>query len=344
MGAIAVLRRTDAWLRPRDVARIPVIVTVAAVILSSAFLTAGLRPGSERSAAPHGYDGNVVKVVVEVGASADVRHDVRFRFARSIGRILSSGYDDRPLLARASLRADGYGHAPRSVADDLVGAACSFSAGTTVVMADGSRKAIADVEVGDYVLAEDPETGERGPRRVTHVWKHEDTVVDLEIDGDLVTTTEDHPFWNVTDGEWQQAQDLDVGDLVRTTQGDLVEVGGVRLGTARTTTAFNLTVDGIHTYFVGVGEDDVLVHNTCLGPGKWMSPDEFADDLVRNTRNRYRHLPTETGQHGAGLRAAARDIRQQAETGGYLPEIRDRLLRTAKRWEARARGIDHPGR
>lgn len=80
------------------------------------------------------------------------------------------------------------------------------------------------------------------------------------------------------------------------------------------------------------------------GAGKWMSPDEFADDVIRDTRNQYRSLPTETGQHGAGLRAAARDLREQARTAGYLPEIRDRLLRKAEEWEARARGIDHPGR
>lgn len=155
--------------------------------------------------------------------------------------------------------------APRttSVVDDLAGAACSFSGATAVVMADGTTKAISKVKVGDYVLAEDPETGERGSRKVTHLWEHQDVVVDLEIDGDLVTTTEDHPFWNATDREWQEAQNLDVGDLVRTVDGELIPVGGLKLRSARTTTAFNLTVDGIHTYFVAVGEDEVLVHNTC---------------------------------------------------------------------------------
>ena len=166
--------------------------------------------------------------------------------------------------------------APPSLAGDLAGAACSFGAATTVVMADGTRKPISEIEVDDYVLAEDPETGERGPRRVTHVWEHDDTVVDLAIDGDVVTTTEDHPFWNASDLEWQQARDLDIGDLLRTADGELVHLGGIRLRTARTTTAFNLTVDGIHTYFVGAGEDDVLVHNTCGIPanGSRMSVDD----------------------------------------------------------------------
>lgn len=78
--------------------------------------------------------------------------------------------------------------------------------------------------------------------------------------------------------------------------------------------------------------------------GKWMSPQEFAQDVIKETRNRYRGVGTETGQHGAGLRAGARDLREQARTAGYSPEIRDQLLRKANEWEARARGIDHPGR
>ena len=172
-------------------------------------------------------------------------------------------YDEHSNTVQRIAGVDAHRSAPRSTLDDLAGAACSFSAATTVVMADGTRKAISEIEVGDYVLAEDPETGERGPRRTTHVWEHEDTVVDLEIDGDLVTTTEDHPFWNATDSEWQEASGLETGDLVRTSDGELVEVGDLRLRTARRTRAFNLTVDGVHTYFVGVGDDDVLVHNTC---------------------------------------------------------------------------------
>src|SRR5690606_32088141 len=70
---------------------------------------------------------------------------------------------------------------------------CSFSADTRVLMADGSRKKISEVEVGDEVFATDPETGEEGPRTVTHLWVHEDTLVDLEVEGGVLETTEDHP-------------------------------------------------------------------------------------------------------------------------------------------------------
>ena len=69
-----------------------------------------------------------------------------------------------------------------------------------------------------------------------------------------------------------------------------------------------------------------------------MSTDEFADDIIRETRNRYRNSPTETGRHGSGLRAAARDLREQVANSGDLPEVNDRLLAAADRFEARAPG------
>ncbi len=77
-----------------------------------------------------------------------------------------------------------------------------------MLLADGSTKPIKDIEVGDLVWATDPQTGKEGPREVTH-WVHEDQLVDLRVDGGDVTATEDHPFWNETDRQWQDSQDLD---------------------------------------------------------------------------------------------------------------------------------------
>ncbi|MCP4308037.1 MAG: hypothetical protein GY788_24825, partial [bacterium] len=54
-----------------------------------------------------------------------------------------------------------------SIADDLARAGCSFSGATLVLMADGSRKPIEDIEVGDKVLATDPEAGQTIAREVT---------------------------------------------------------------------------------------------------------------------------------------------------------------------------------
>ncbi len=83
---------------------------------------------------------------------------------------------------------------------------CSFSGTTAVLMADGTKKPIEDVTVGDKLIATDP--GNRrtegqeghprlGPRR---------TLTDLVLgDGEVITTTEDHPFWSVTDQRFERA-------------------------------------------------------------------------------------------------------------------------------------------
>jgi hypothetical protein len=140
---------------------------------------------------------------------------------------------------------------------------CSFAGETEVLLADGATKPIAEIAVGDQVLAADPETGEKGARAVTAVWSHEDELVDLEIGDGIVTTTEDHPFWNASDQAWQPAAELGVGEAVQTADGDRVAVEGIDWATQTGGMAYNLTVAELHTYFVVIGADDVLVHNTC---------------------------------------------------------------------------------
>ncbi|BCJ56995.1 hypothetical protein Jiend_04170 [Micromonospora endophytica] len=84
--------------------------------------------------------------------------------------------------------------------------ACSFSSETEVLLADGSTKQIGNIKVGDRVWATNPETGEEGPRFVTHLWVHDDQLVDLRFEKGHLVTTEDHQFWNETDQQWQQSQ------------------------------------------------------------------------------------------------------------------------------------------
>ena len=145
-------------------------------------------------------------------------------------------------------------------------------------MADGSSKPISKVKVGDKVMATDPRTGERGPRTVTRLWIHKDKVLDLEVDGDTISTTEDHPFWNATDGEFQRADHVARGEQLLAADGKFVPVIGIRSGSQRTATAYNLTVDGIHTYYVLAGDTPVLVHNS----GCWSTRHEKAGDLAGN--------------------------------------------------------------
>ncbi|MGW6935388.1 polymorphic toxin-type HINT domain-containing protein [Lentzea sp. NPDC054927] len=151
----------------------------------------------------------------------------------------------------------------------------SFAAGTPVLMADGSTKPIEDVQLGDEVQATDPTTGETGPRAVTDLivgtGEKELVQVTLDTDGtsgdetDAVTATGGHPFWVSDKGVWRDAKDLASGDDVRTEEGSSLEVVGT---TTRTEylTVYNLTVDGLHTYYALAGTTPVLVHN-CGGEG-----------------------------------------------------------------------------
>ncbi|MBP2355967.1 hypothetical protein JOF29_007077 [Kribbella aluminosa] len=148
--------------------------------------------------------------------------------------------------------------------------ACSFTGETLVLMADGTKKPISKVEVGDEVLATDPETGEQGPHRVTEVFEHSDDVIDLEVAGDVVTTTANHPFWDATDQRFEPAAELDRGDQVQSADGRRFTIGGLKTTTTHRATAYNLSVEGIHTYHVGA--DELLVHNSCgvpISKGRW---------------------------------------------------------------------------
>ncbi|WP_456695045.1 RHS repeat-associated core domain-containing protein [Aeromicrobium sp. P5_D10] len=147
--------------------------------------------------------------------------------------------------------------------------ACSFAGATTVLMADGSRKPIRKVRIGDKVLATDPANGRKVVRKVLTVFKHRDAVVDLKLSsGSVLTTTPDHPFWNESEGEFQRADALSQSDELLTPKGGAVTAVGLQRSTVRWAEAYNLEIDDVHTYFVG--EDEVLVHNqnTCdVGSG-----------------------------------------------------------------------------
>ncbi|WP_202998796.1 polymorphic toxin-type HINT domain-containing protein, partial [Frankia nepalensis] len=89
----------------------------------------------------------------------------------------------------------------------------SFAANTPVLLADGTTKPIDQIEVGDQVLATDPETGQQAAKTVSHVWVHDDTLTDLLLaDGTVLTTTEDHPFWSATDHRFERADELTNGE------------------------------------------------------------------------------------------------------------------------------------
>ena len=71
------------------------------------------------------------------------------------------------------------------------------------------------------------ETDEVGDYEVTATINHVDEVIiHLTIDGELVETTPEHPFYT-DDGEWIDAADLSVGELIWSLDGDYGTVDSI---------------------------------------------------------------------------------------------------------------------
>ncbi|HEX6683897.1 MAG TPA: polymorphic toxin-type HINT domain-containing protein [Candidatus Limnocylindrales bacterium] len=146
----------------------------------------------------------------------------------------------------------------------------SFVPGTRVLLADGSAKPIEQVQVGDEVLASDVETNERQARPVTALIpgngvKHLYTIT-IDSDGasgdqtGQVIATADHRFWLPDAGKWVTAKHLQPGMWLQTGSGTWVQITQVEHEIKRQQ-VHNFTVDGVHSYYVAVGAQSVLVHN-----------------------------------------------------------------------------------
>lgn len=165
-------------------------------------------------------------------------------------------------------------------------------------MAGGSSKAIADIELGEQVVATDPETGETEPKPVTALHINQDTdLADVTVTihngsakSEQVTlkTTQHHPFWDNTEGRWVDAADLQprhellvhqdiFDDTKQPLDSDNTGAGQGGGGppakaAAKVTvtavhnhvgskTMHDLTIADTHTYYVIAGNTPVLVHN-----------------------------------------------------------------------------------
>jgi hypothetical protein len=142
---------------------------------------------------------------------------------------------------------------------------CCFGKGTKVSTLTG-LVAIEKILPGDRVLAQNPQTGELGYKLVllTSV-RPPSPMRKLTIDGEEIPTTRGHRFWQVGRG-WQMSKQLETGVQLYTCA---APAAIDRVEDIDDDQAYNLVVDGFHTYFVG--EHRLLVHDNSaplpvLGP------------------------------------------------------------------------------
>lgn len=151
-----------------------------------------------------------------------------------------------------------------------------FRKGTLVATVDG-LKPIEDIEVGDEVLAYDPETGEQAYKPVVRLFRNEtDKWYHVHVNEQDITCTAEHPFYVADIGEFVPAKDLKAGQLVLLADGSCAVIDGIQVEElSASETTYNFEVEDYHTYYVS--EDRVLVHNMCETErvGRWMSEKEY---------------------------------------------------------------------
>ena len=119
---------------------------------------------------------------------------------------------------------------------------------------------IEDIEVGDYVWAENPETGEIELKEVLNTFeKQVDTIVTITIDGEKIQTTEAHLFYVEGTG-WIPASMLKEGDILSLEDGREVPVQSIKIVDYNYYIfVYNFEVEDFHTYYVS--DVSVLTHN-----------------------------------------------------------------------------------
>jgi len=227
----------------------------------------------------------------------------------------------------------------------------SFAGTTGVLMADGTRKAISLVRVGDTVVATDPTTGETEKRPVTDIIvgtgeKHlVEITVATEGSHDKIVATDEHPFWVSDLNAWVYAKDLRPGYRFETADHRPATVRSTRAWTEEAT-VYNLTVDSLHTYYVAAGAAEVLVHNcetsgvldgsglsqNALAGKAGLARDELAAKLKNTDYADFRDRPTtvtagynvKTGQYAAGASSSqgCAEVCVANVLGGNIDDIR----------------------
>jgi len=140
----------------------------------------------------------------------------------------------------------------------------SFSADTDVSTPNGDID-ISEIQIGDTVYAYDELTGEVEEHVVVNTFTHDDDqIVYLTIDGEEIETTPWHPFY--TDEGWEDAGDLQPGDLILSLDGDYGVVDSVVIAD-ETQTMYDLDVETVDTFAVGDGA--WVVHNTSVSCGRF---------------------------------------------------------------------------
>jgi hypothetical protein len=226
-----------------------------------------------------------------MGTDCNVQKD-GFYFAGLIGgaiasSVVTAGFGGVGDAADAGEAAEDVGSELGNVAEDEGGAAAedardaaddasdvctggeSFAPDALVVLASGRTEPISEIKIGQRVKAVDTNTGKSVIRKVTALWVKRDTdLMDVTITSSAgvastIHATTHHLFWDLTTHTWVEADRLQAGDRLRSDDGTTVTFTASTVVSAAAD-MWDLTINGVHDFYVTTGSVAVLVHNeTC---------------------------------------------------------------------------------
>jgi hypothetical protein len=188
------------------------------------------------------------------------------------------------------------------------------------------------------VVAADPTTNRTSRREVT------DVIVghgEKELVGVTVATaagtaqivaTDGHPFGVDAQGRWLDAGDLGTGDELETAeQGRATVVATWTWKQVRT--VYNLTVDGVHTYYVVAGDTPVLVHNCG-------EIDDISRNIADHSRKRFSD-PDGLDHYVRGVDPKALGHYVDGVVNGHVPHVQIRYLERGRvaYWDPSKRAV-----
>ncbi len=134
-----------------------------------------------------------------------------------------------------------------------------FVAGTMIMTATGLI-AIENIKAGDKVVSTNSDTFETAEKTVLETYIRETTeLVHLTINGELIKTTREHPFY-VKDLGFVNADELNIGSKLIDSNGKILYVEDIKVELVENpVTVYNFQVEDFHTYHVG--DSCILVHN-----------------------------------------------------------------------------------
>jgi hypothetical protein len=124
-----------------------------------------------------------------------------------------------------------------------------FVAGNLILTSIGLVP-IEEIQAGDMVLSKDDITGQIAYKEVTGLFSRQvNEVYNIYIGEEVVSTTDEHPFW--IDGKgWVKAVDLQTGDILTSNISNGYEIRKIDVVEAPNSVVYNFEVEDFHSYFV----------------------------------------------------------------------------------------------